>query len=286
MNMGGKITQIIAGLILLILPFFLYGVQVNAASNLMMRFVDSCQGYEGTRFTEVFYGVSSEPATANAYWYNPTSGVFGGTGIKVTKNGASCQIAAAVTGDATGLPVDGSATLYSSRGENIKSVTIATAGTIPATTDLVTANSTNAGWHSVPSVMQTFGAVTRLVISLMPLLLTASMITVAAVSLVHLGRGGAESISSGIMTSLMGLVLGLVTLFVTSPIFDAIILAAEVNSSGSQAATVQFGSVSGIIFSLIPLVLVSGTLGLIGGGLVSHFSGKREGSGGGMAMDF
>ena len=284
MNMGGKITQIIAGLILLILPFFLYGVQVNAASNLMMRFVDSCQGYEGTRFTEVFYGVSSEPATANSYWYNPTGGVFGGAGIPVTRNGASCQIAETVTGDATGL-LAGSATLYSSRGENIKSVTIATAGTIPATTDLVTANSTNAGWHSVPSVMQTFGAVTRLVISLMPLLLTASMITVAAVSLVHLGRGGAESISSGIMASLMGLVLGLVTLFVTSPIFDAIILAAEVNSSGSQAATLQFGSVSGIIFSLIPLVLVSGTLGLIGGGLYSHFSGKREG-GGGMAMDF
>ena len=284
MNMGGKITQIIAGLILLILPFFLYGVQVNAASNLMMRFVDSCQGYEGTRFTEVFYRVTSEPATANSYWSNPTTGVFGGAGIPVTRNGNSCQIAETVTADATGL-LAGSATLYSSRGENIKAVTVATAGTIPATTDLVTANSTNAGWHSVPSVMQTFGAVTRLVISLMPLLLTASMITVAAVSLVHLGRGGAESISSGIMASLMGLVLGLVTLFVTSPIFDAIIQAAQVNSSGAQAATVQFGSVSGIIFSLIPLVLVSGTLGLIGGGLYSHFSGKREG-GGGMAMDF
>ena len=284
MNMGSKITQIIAGLILLILPFFLYGVQVNAASNLMMRFVDSCQGYEGTRFTEVFYRVTSEPATANSYWYNPTTGVFGGAGIPVTRNGNSCQILETVTGDATGL-LAGSATLYSSRGENIKAVTVATAGTIPATTDLVTANSNGAGWHGVPSVMQTFGAVTRLVISLMPLLLTASMITVAAVSLVHLGRGGAESISSGIMASLMGLVLGLVTLFVTSPIFDAIIQAAQVNSSGAQAATVQFGSVSGIIFSLIPLVLVSGTLGLIGGGLYSHFSGKREGAGG-MAMDF
>ena len=285
MNMGNKITQIIGGLILLILPFFLYGVQVNAASNLMMRFVDSCQGYEGTRFTEVFYGVSSEPSTANIYWYNPTAGVFGGAGIPVTRNGNSCQIAATVTGDTTGLLADASVTLYSSRGENIKSVTIATAGTIPATTDLVTANATNAGWQSVPSVMQTFGAVTRLVISLMPLLLSAAMVTVAATSLLYLGRGGAESISTGIMTALFGLVIGLVTLFVTSPIFDAIILAAQVNSSGSQAATQQFGPITGIIFSLIPLVLVAGTLTMISSGLYSHFSGKREG-GGGMAMDF
>ena len=286
MNMGNKITQIIGGLILLILPFFLYGVQVNAASNLMMRFVDSCQGYEGTRFTEVFYGVSSEPATANSYWYNPTAGVFGGAGIPVTRNGNSCQIAETVTGDATGL-LAGAATLYSSRGENVKTVTIATAGTIPATTDLVTANSNGAGWHSVPSVMQTFGAVTRLVISLMPLLLSAAMVTVAATSLLHLGRGGAESISAGIMTALFGLVIGLVTLFVTSPIFDAIILAAQVNSSGSQAATMQFGPITGIIFSLIPLVLVAGTLGMISSGLYKHFSGNREGEGGGgRAMDF
>ena len=284
MNLGNNITQIIGGLILLILPFFLYGVQVNAASNLMMRFVDSCQGYEGTRFTEVFYGVSSEPATANIYWYNPTAGIFGGAGIPVTRNGNGCQIAETVTGDATGLPA-GAVALYSSRGENVKTVTIATAGTIPATADLVTANANGAGWHSVPSVMQTFGAVTRLVISLMPLLLSAAMVTVAATSLLYLGRGGAKSISAGIMTALFGLVIGLVTLFVTSPIFDAIILAAQVNSSGSQAATMQFGPITGIIFSLIPLVLVAGTLGMISGGLYKHFSGNRDGDGA-MAMDF
>ena len=282
MNLGGKVTQIIGGLVLLILPFFLYGVQVNAASNLMMRFVDSCQASEGTRFTEVFYGASSKPA--NAYWYNPTTGVFGGSGITVIADGSNCKIAATVTGDATGVPA-GTVTLYSSRGENVKSVTVATAGTIPETAALVTASSAGAGWHSVPSVMQTFGAVTRLVISLMPLLLCASMITIAAISLVDLGKGGAASISGGIMVALVGLVVGLVSLFVMSPIFDAIILAAEVNTSGSQAATVQFGSITGIIFSLIPLVLIAGALSMIGGGVYKHFA-PSGGGGGGAMLDF
>ena len=284
MNLGGKVTQIIGGLVLLILPFFLYGVQVNAASNLMMRFVDSCQASEGTRFTEVFYGASSEPATANAYWYNPTTGIFGGSGIPIVKDGNNCKIAETVTGDATGAPA-GAVTLYSSRGENVKSVTVATAGTIPATAALVTASSAGAGWHSVPSVMQTFGAVTRLVISLMPLLLCASMITIAAISLVDLGKGGAASISGGIMFALVGLVVGLVSLFVMSPIFDAIILAAQVNTSGSQAATVQFGSITGIIFSLIPLVLIAGALSMIGGGVYKHFA-PSGGGGGGAMLDF
>ena len=262
-------------------------MQVNAASNLMMRFVDSCQESEGTRFTEVYYGVSEAPSTDNRYWYNPTKGTFGGSGIPVTANGSACQIAATVTGDATGVAA-GALTLYSSRGESLGSVTVATAGTVPATTSLVASSTSGAGWHNIPGVMQTFGSVTRLVISLMPLLLTATMISLGAARLADLGQGGAAGISSGIMQALTGLVVGLVTLFVFSPIFDAIVLAAEVNSSGAQAATVQFGSITGIIFSLIPLVLVAGSLYLIAGGAYSHIQSRRgQGQGqGGMALDF
>ena len=277
------VVAAVVGLILLVVSFNLFIPLNRATGNLYQFFVDSCK--EGNSyFAKAYVGVTelSGTTTEARYQYDTNDDIFGGSGVNITYSGRNCQVAA-TTGAGSNVAT-GAATLYNEQGDQIGTATIATAGTIPATT-LTTGTYTA---YKPADLLGDFVGIIRTLVSLSPVIITAGFLALAGVGLVRYGMGvGSGGIGGAIGGAVAALILNIIVMFLSPIGMQAVVDAGQTTQTGALAVNQEFSGVQRLLFSVIPLIMVATVIGsnLVAGGIQYGFMGKmKRGMGGGGMM--
>ena len=153
--------------------------------------------------------------------------------------------------------------------------------------DPVTINSArlsqNAQWVDVPSLLDQFGGIGRLVLSVMPIMVLASFLGLVAMGLIDYGRGMSQGgIAGAVGAAIIQLIVVIVLLEVLPTVIDAMIDANQSATGGRFSVNSQFSGIMGIIFAALPLLLVVGILGI--SGFMLFQQGRNFRSGGGFSF--
>ena len=210
----------------------------------MARYVRAYVGIPGTAGADV--------GSSAAYVYDIANQRFYGGGIGVTASGTNCQTTSQ-SGVNTGAAsvATGDYSLYSERGTKVGDITVATAGTAPAKSDL----GSDSHWRAVPSLLTQFGGIGILILSVLPIIVLVSYLGVAGMGLVEYGKGLSQGgIVQAVGGAVMSLIVYVVVLQILPTVIDAIIGGSQV-TSGQYTVTSQFSGVMGIVFAAIPILL-------------------------------
>ena len=279
------IVAIVMGVLMMVLSFTLYPTLNNAMDDLYLYWTDSCE-LGGDRFVRAYAGVTSvtdESTASNVYaTAGNDKGKFFGSGITVVESDSGvCMLS-----DGTIVPTGTtSPQFWNERGDNLGTFTLATAGTVvegdntaPTSTRISTSD-----WVDVPSLLQQFGGIGQLVLSVMPILVLASFLGLVAMGLIEYGRGmSAGGIGSAVGLAILQLIVVIVILEVLPTIIDAMVDANQVATGGSLSVNEQFSGIMGIIFAALPLLLIVGILGISGFMLFQRHKRFRASGGFGM----
>ena len=209
------------------------------------------------------------------------------TNIQLSADGDNCAIANSET---TGIGATDQTT-FKARFPGITTVPSTIDFETPSGTKVVLTPTFSAGWalnilaFSSPSASDTewnqeigiggqFKTLTFLLIAVIPLALVAAVIS-QAVPLIM--SGGNSNITDVVNKQTMGLLIAAAVIIAAPMLFQA--------AADSQSDLVGLGSASrflnitDIVYNLVPLMYVIGTMGLIiyGSGLVQRFRGGRQG---------
>ena len=257
--MGSQaITAGIFGTIVLVLAFILYTPLVDSMDGLILYWSDSCN-YQSERYVRAYVGATSVSGTATNV-YDTTAKKFYGSGGKVdaSSSAGNCEVN---TFPATAsIATAASHNLYNERGQNIGSVTVTAAGTVPPVADL----GNNHKWRAVPSLLTQFGGIGKLVLSVLPIVVLASYLGVAGMGLIQYGRGLSQGgIVNAVGGAIIQLIVYVVLLKILPVVMDAMIGSSSV-TDGQYTVTGTFGSVINIVFAAAPILLVVALLGTSG----------------------
>ena len=265
----------VVGMLMLVISFNLYVPLNNATDNLFRFFTVSCQD-GNTRFAKAYIGVTSlsaDPGTA-VLQYNTTTETFGGPGTRINRLAGSttCQIPAITYT----IAANDTLALYSERGDQIASKTYTEAATSTGAIDLSTSIYS---WYVPDDSLGDFIGIIKTLISLSPVIVTAGFLALAGKGLVQYGMGvGTGGLADAIGASVMTLVVNIVVMYLAPIGMDAVVNAAAVTQSGAQGVNQEFKGVQGLLFAVIPLIMVAVIIGsnLIAGG-AGNFVMKRMG---------
>ena len=281
----------------------LYPTLNNAMDDLYLYWVDSCElGNE--RFVRAYVGVDSGSSSSeNVYIVSgDDKGTFYGTGVSVIEDGSDCKIDEGSSTGATVTSANGNDdaaietttanySLYNERGKDMGApvvteaavdtwavadgtITVVVAGTVPEFTF------SDAKWVDVPSLLDQFGGIGRLVLSVMPIMVLASFLGLVAMGLIDYGRGMSQGgIAGAVGAAIIQLIVVIVLLEVLPTVIDAMVDANQSATGGSLSVNTQFSGIMGIIFAALPLLLIVGILGISGFMLFQRGRNFRQGGG-------
>ena len=246
------IVAIIMGVLMMVLSFVLFPTLNSAMDDLMLYWVDSCE-LNNERFVRAYVGRDSGAVEGSYIYSGDDKGAFYGGGVAVTATASATTCSyAAVTGVASAATTD---TLYNERGKAITSGAITLAGTALG----------NTKWVNVPSILDQFGGIGRLVLSVMPIMVLASFLGLVAMGLIEYGRGMSQGgIAGSVGAAIIQLIVVIVLLEVLPTVIDAMVDANQSATGGSLTVNQQFSGIMAIIFAALPLLLVVGILGISG----------------------
>ena len=147
--------------------------------------------------------------------------------------------------------------------------------TVPCTTDCdqftfpnsvttfpLAASHVSGEWLQAREITKRFGAINKLLISLLPLLLVISFLASAWGSLYAYATASDGGIKDAISWETMTLVALMIAVFLAPVFFEFAEGAALVASSGAYQTTKQFGAIISLLFSLMPLAFTIGVIGI------------------------
>ena len=272
------IVAIIMGVLMMVLSFVLFPTLNSAMDDLMLYWVDSCE-LNNERFVRAYAGATSGTADNTYISGGDEKGNFYGSGKTVGLYNGACGVINGVanrTGSVTLTPFnDGLYTgYYNERGKSISFGAVLDAtGSSPslvATAPIAAAATnyqpvTNAKWINVPSILDQFGGIGRLVLSVMPIMVLASFLGLVAMGLIEYGRGMSQGgIAGSVGAAIIQLIVVIVLLEVLPTVIDAMVDANQSATGGSLTVNQQFSGIMAIIFAALPLLLVVGILGISG----------------------
>jgi len=259
------VVAIVMGVVLMVLSFVLYPTLNNAMDDLYLYWVDSCE-LNNERFVRAYVGTTTVGASPDNIYITSgdDKGDFYGSGGTVTVDGATCDVSSSFTATGPTFSTDSALTLYSERGKQIATIAAGnhdTAGVVASSTQL----DSDAKWIAVPSLLDQFGGIGRLVLSVMPIMVLASFLGLVSMGLVQYGRGMASGgIAGAVGAAIIQLIVVIVLLEVLPTVIDAMVDANSSATGGSLTVNEQFSGIMGIIFAALPLLLVVGILGVSG----------------------
>ena len=299
------IVAIIMGVLMMVLSFVLFPTLNSAMDDLMLYWVDSCELNNERFVRAYVGVDTPGANPSNVYIKSgDDKGSFYESGLTVSDDSGVCEVNAGDSSGATAIarPVTFTSgvdtapatySLYNERGKLIgrpvfaegSSITwsgttnLIEEGKVPTTRVIGTEVSATTGaatkpagginanvkWIAVPSILDQFGGIGRLVLSVMPIMVLASFLALVAMGLIEYGRGMSKGgIAGSVGAAIIQLIVVIVLLEVLPTVIDAMVDANQSATGGSLTVNQQFSGIMAIIFAALPLLLVVGILGISG----------------------
>ena len=248
------IVAIIMGVLMMVLSFVLFPTLNSAMDDLMLYWVDSCE-LNNERFVRAYAGQTGGTVDGTYISSGDDKGSFYGSGVNVAQQGSTTNCGYAGRRSLTAADFT---EVYNERGKLIL--------TQSASEGMIAVGSiSNAKWINVPSILDQFGGIGRLVLSVMPIMVLASFLGLVAMGLIEYGRGMSQGgIAGSVGAAIIQLIVVIVLLEVLPTVIDAMVDANQSATGGSLTVNQQFSGIMAIIFAALPLLLVVGILGISG----------------------
>ena len=237
-----RVKSVIAAAVIIMISLAFYIPNVSAMDTAAREFETVCQRVGGTETTLRYIITEVDAAIAGV--------TLGQTGVFDTE---TCTASGGTAAGQLSFEID----------NGMKSTVTLASGTLtfdPSGTALAAAaKSTTWVKRDVANILSQFGAINRLVLGILPLLLILASFAYGAL----LVTGTGESIS----TSVKGEVIGLVLLQITTAFLPSILrflVEASGATGGIYGVTNDFGGIINIIFGVVPIVMVVALIVLVG----------------------
>ena len=241
-----QIQSVVAGVVIFVVSLGMIAPLAGGADTLYREFVPHCGFADGTTSIKL----------------NSAPGLF--IPLAATASGTTCSTTAVTT------TVDSQA--FRDEGGATRATGPATAGAFAASEIAGTT------WNIPPVTLARFGAINKLVLSLLPLIVVVGFMATSFISLYNNQQGGGMGIANAIKGEVSMLVIALIVIFVSPIALDYIGSTSEVVSDGHLTVTGQFDSIMEILFGFMPVGLVLSIVGMIGYRGYSAVQGMRSGS--------
>ena len=117
---------------------------------------------------------------------------------------------------------------------------------------------TGCEWVPVPDVLKKFATINKLMASILPLMVVIGFMSVGFLTARRYTGGSITQMVSG---EVMGLIIVIVAIYLM-PILIQFITEAAVMNDGRLQSQTKFGTIIGLVFSLLPLTFVLGIMGV------------------------
>ena len=118
-------------------------------------------------------------------------------------------------------------------------------------------------WKPVAAVFKTFGGINTLLTTLMPIVSFAGFLGISGITLWK-STQGAGSLGGAVMTSIITLVAIVISLEIAPRIFEGLIDANSVITSGQFEVNGGFGNILTLIMGLFPVIYIAGLVSIVG----------------------
>ena len=236
MNVGRSIISAIAFIVAVVVSFILFDPIVNASDKVYLLFEKHCD-LNGNPFKRVYVADEGGDPSGTGYTVDLSAAV-----------GAACTVGAAT-------PVT-SGTFVDEHGEGIGITTI------PAIASPADIPSSKV--REVLDINQNYETLARLILGIYPVLLVVSFLGVSAGNLFGFAVGkGADGIAMVVGKSIAGLLLVVVALAITPTFFEAANGAYITATAGRVSLFGTFGGIVSLILNFVPILYLSGLIGVI-----------------------
>ena len=238
-----QIKAVIYSTVIGIIALLFYGPLSAAGDTLSREFRAHCELDSG----ETTVQIRKRTGDSGSYVY--------GDPVQWTKSSAACTAV-----------VDNSSTYVTESG-----TALATSSTALAPSD--------AKWQAVPALLNRFAGINTLLTSLLPLTLCVSLMGMAVLTSMNISRGH-SGIDQAIKGEVIVLLVGLLAASMGGTIIEFVVDAS--GSADGLSSASRFATIIELLFSLMPILLVVGIMGLFAQRAYSSFQSYRGGGGGGM----
>ena len=276
MDISRYIGMFLAGTLMIIVALVLFPPLNGATDRLYTKFTDRCESANGTGFTKAYVGVGEFSGVNPTNQFETGSRDYSvGGGGAVTASVTGCQVASFTAGGITAALT--AASIYNERGRVILSgAAVSDAGVVTAVT---AADLAGYKWVRVPSLFEQFNSLNTTIISLLPVVVVAGYVILAGVGLART-TGGMREMGKTVLTSVGGLVSSVVLMYLLPVIVTFIVDAGSVVASGQYQVNNEFGSISTLLFSIMPTLLVVSIIGIYAGAGIVQAGGMKTLGGG------
>ena len=222
-----QIQSVVAGVVIFVVSLVMFAPLAGGADTLYREFVPHCGFADGTTSIKL----------------NSAPGLL--IPLAATASGTTCSTTAVTT------TVDSQA--FRDEGGATRATGPATAGAFAASEIAGTT------WNIPPVTLARFGAINKLLLSLLPLIVVVGFMATSFISLYNNQQGGGMGIANAIKGDVSMLVIALIVIFVSPIALDYI------------------GSIMEILFGFMPVGLVLSIVGMIGYRGYSAVQGMRGG---------
>ena len=257
MDASDKAKGLVYAAVNIIVALLFFAPLAEASDGLAREFYAHCDLNSESALVLFVPGGDTIPAglspRAGAVTYTTTAPA-GGLVFPITKGkGTACNVKASIVG--------ASGAIFNAQTESGSTVqvTIPTGSTLTLLDGVI---ATTNEWQPVDAALTRFSSINRLLASLLLLLITTSYLAIAALGAVNVSRGQ-EMMKSAITGEVIILVGALVGVALVPEIFGAIVDANDVSESGRLTVTARFGNITGLIFSILPILLTLSVMALV-----------------------
>ena len=268
-NSSVQITAAIGGVVAIVIALVIYPRLQSAADSYYLEYVQRCE-------------VKGEPFL-RTYVENPDSaGEIGPLIGDVVEDSGACSVA-----EQTGVQLNGadiatsSYNVLSEHGVKVTTVTVATAGTVPAQTF-----GTTDKWLPPLSVLAAYGGISRLILSILPILAVTGFLGISASNIFSYVRGS-SGIQSVVVSSISGLVITMVGIYLAPTIMGFLNDVYLTSSDGRLEIMQQFQAIISLVLGFTPVIYNTGLLAMFafqGFKAYQDIRSARSGGGGMGAM--
>ena len=250
-NMSPMIQAIIGGVIVVVLAFVAYPFMISNADKYYLEYVEHCEAG-----SESFLRLYDKPDAGD----NLTTAV-----VTITKELCEATEPNGVTDLTAKTPTQRvlGAVLVTEH-----EVPVAKNASSSPATMLNTATWDRTGtteWVTVPEVLDRYSGITRLVLSVLPIIAVTGFLSISAGNLYQYGRGsGGDSIVGAVGWTVGALVATIVVLFMGPVILDKLVDTAAASDGDRYAIFQNFGGIVDLVLGFVPVVFSAGLIILFG----------------------
>lgn len=255
--MGGhQVQSIVAGVVIFVVALALFEPMAVGSDNLYREFIPRCESSDDTTVRMEYVGTTVGSALVKGDHYS------------VTKSGTACVVTAAVGTD-----------ILASTGYNFETEDgLLVTGTSSATAATAAIPlPTSWQWMTPTATLVRFGAINKLVLSLLPLVIVVGFMGTAFVSLYTNRNAGGSGIANAIKVEITTLVITLIAIFVSPIALDFISSSSTVITEEGLTVTRSFGTIMDLLFGFMPVGIVLGIIAMVGWRGYSAYKGMSGG---------